>query len=161
MRQPLVAGNWKMNGLRGSIAEAAALVEALNSDVGAGDAPQADVLLCPPFTLIGEVARAAAGSALQVGGQTCHPEASGAHTGEVAAEMIADLGAGWVIVGHSERREAGESDAVEYWIDEGPLIAYGPSITVLAHQARVPGRSAGQDDDAADVAQLPVRQAQA
>jgi triosephosphate isomerase len=111
-RRPLIAGNWKMNGLKGSIAEAAALVEALKAGAaGTGDALQADVLLCPPFTLIGDVVRAGEGSALLVGGQTCHPEPSGAHTGEVSAEMIADLGAGWVIVGHSERREAGETDA--------------------------------------------------
>ena len=106
-RRPLIAGNWKMNGVKASIAEADTIVESLAAD----GAPHAEVLICPPFTLLGDLVRCADGSRLMVGAQTCHPEVSGAHTGEVAAEMIADAGAGWVIVGHSERRAGGETDA--------------------------------------------------
>ncbi len=105
-RRRLIAGNWKMNGLRASLAEARAVAEA----VRAGRAPQADVLICPPFTLIAACAEACAGSGVAVGAQNCHAEASGAFTGEISAEMIADAGASWVIAGHSERRAMGESD---------------------------------------------------
>src|SRR5947199_7934600 len=98
-RRPLIAGNWKMNGLR---ADALALAE---SDAGAvKQARWADreVLVCPPATLVLAVAEAVKGSGLLVGGQDCHAKASGAHTGEVSAEMLRDSGASHVIVGHSE-----------------------------------------------------------
>lgn len=94
---PLIAGNWKMNGLR---AEAAALAAALR-----GGAPGCDLLVCPPTTVLAEVARLLRGSAVMVGGQDCHEAASGAHTGDVSAPMLRDAGAGWVILGHSERRQ--------------------------------------------------------
>jgi triosephosphate isomerase len=99
--RPLVAGNWKMNGLQSALGEARAVRERLDEPQFAASV---DVLLCPPATLIGALAREAAGSRLQVGGQDCHPQASGAHTGDIAAEMLRDAGAGAVIVGHSERR---------------------------------------------------------
>ena len=94
---PLIAGNWKMNGLR---AEAAVLAAALR-----GGAPGCDLLVCPPTTVLAEVARLLRGSAVMVGGQDCHEAASGAHTGDVSAPMLRDAGAGWVILGHSERRQ--------------------------------------------------------
>ncbi len=98
----LVAGNWKMNGLAAS----AAMLDEL---AAAHPAPACDVLICPPATL---VARLADGS-VAIGGQDCHWLASGAHTGDIAAEMLADAGAVAVIVGHSERRaDHGETDAV-------------------------------------------------
>jgi triosephosphate isomerase len=105
MRQ-LIAGNWKMHGLT---AEAAALAGA----VRAGSAGLAcDLLVCPPFTQIVPVAALLAGSAVAVGGQDCHAAAQGAHTGDVSAPMLRDAGAGWVILGHSERRQNhGETDA--------------------------------------------------
>jgi len=106
--KPLVAGNWKMNGLKASQGELAGLVE------GYGAALQAnvDVMVCPPATLIAGFADAAASSAVTIGGQDCHMNASGAHTGDIAAEMLADAGATAVIVGHSERRtDHGESNA--------------------------------------------------
>ncbi|MEO1275869.1 MAG: triose-phosphate isomerase [Pseudomonadota bacterium] len=105
-RRPLVAGNWKMNGLAASISE----LDTLKARVTAAGV---DVLLCPPATLIaGFAAAAAAGSAVRIGGQDCHAAASGAHTGDLAAEMLADAGATAVIVGHSERRaDHGENDA--------------------------------------------------
>jgi triosephosphate isomerase len=97
---PLLAGNWKMNGLKASLAELAAIRE----KAAAGEAGQAEVLVCPPATLMG-AAVVAAGGALAIGGQDCHAEASGAHTGDISAEMLADLGATYVILGHSERRQ--------------------------------------------------------
>ncbi len=102
--QPLIAGNWKMNGLR---ADAVALATALRGGAAC------DMLVCPPTTLLAAVAEALAGSAVMVGGQDCHPEPSGARTGDVSAPMLRDAGAGWVIVGHSERRLGyGESNAL-------------------------------------------------
>ncbi len=104
-RRRLVAGNWKMNGLRGSAGEFDRMVEA------APDMP-CDLLVCPPATLISTFASRAAGGPLRVGGQDCHAKPSGAHTGDLSAEMLADSGAKAVIIGHSERRaDHGESDA--------------------------------------------------
>lgn len=96
--RPLVAGNWKMNGLRGALAEARSVAEGI-----AAKSPQADVMLCPPPTLVAAMAEAAGGR-FAVGGQDCHAAANGAHTGDISAEMLADAGATAVIVGHSERR---------------------------------------------------------
>ena len=105
--RPLVAGNWKMNGLT------TALDEAMKIAAGAASAMNADVMICPPATLIAVFATAATGTRLQVGAQDCHANSSGAHTGDIAAEMLADAGATAVIVGHSERRaDHGETDAV-------------------------------------------------
>ena len=102
----LAAGNWKMNGTAASLVEVAALI-------AAHPAPACEMLLCPPATLIAQMAKAARGMALQVGGQDCHPKFSGAHTGDVSAAMLADAGASYVILGHSERRaDHGESDAL-------------------------------------------------
>ncbi len=105
MRQ-LVAGNWKMNA---TTAEAAALAAAIR-DGATGLA--CDLLVCPPATQLAAVARALAGTDVAVGGQDCHAEGCGAHTGDLAAAMLADAGATWVILGHSERRaEHHETDA--------------------------------------------------
>jgi triosephosphate isomerase len=105
-RRPLVAGNWKMNGLKGSAGELAKMIER------AGEAAKADLMICPPATLVAQLAAAALGSKVAIGGQDCHAEASGAFTGDVAAEMLRDAGASAVIVGHSERRQYHtESDA--------------------------------------------------
>ncbi|KWT68998.1 Triosephosphate isomerase [Hyphomicrobium sulfonivorans] len=102
----LVAGNWKMNGLRAGIAEAEAVGRALN-ETPAG----ADVMICPPATLLGPMVAALGDSTVHVGGQDCHVNVSGAFTGDVSAEMLADAGATAVIVGHSERRSLhGELD---------------------------------------------------
>src|SRR3569623_2237232 len=97
--RPLVAGNWKMNGLAASEAELAKIVAGAGALSG-----KADLKVCPPATLIARFAAAARGSAVALSGQDCHAKASGAHTGDVAAEMLADAGATAVIVGHSERR---------------------------------------------------------
>ena len=98
--RPLVAGNWKMNGLRGALGEAGRVAEGLKGPA----APGCDVMICPPATLVMALATGAAGSALRVGAQDCHAIASGAHTGDISAEMLKDAGAEAVIVGHSERR---------------------------------------------------------
>jgi triosephosphate isomerase (TIM) len=104
MRSRLIAGNWKMNGSRESLAELDGILAAAEA------APQVDVAICPPFTLIERaVARV---PALAIGGQDCHPAAKGAHTGCISAGMLIEAGAKLVIVGHSERRAAqGETDA--------------------------------------------------
>ena len=94
--RPLVAGNWKMNGLKRSADELA--------KIAAGAGRGADLLVCPPATLVAAFAEAAKGSAVAIGAQDCHAQPSGAFTGDVAAEMLADAGASAVIVGHSERR---------------------------------------------------------
>ncbi|TAI64246.1 triose-phosphate isomerase [Bradyrhizobium sp. Leo170] len=106
--RPLIAGNWKMNGLKASADEFDAML------AGAGAlAGRADLLVCPPATLIAAFADKARGSKVAVGAQDCHPKASGAHTGDISAEMLADAGASAIIVGHSERRaDHGETDAL-------------------------------------------------
>ncbi len=100
-RVPLIAGNWKMNGLTDDGVALAADLAGRMTD--AAD-PGFEMLLCPPFTLLRAVAEAIAGSRLALGGQDCHAREKGAHTGEVSAAMLADAGCGFVIVGHSERR---------------------------------------------------------
>jgi triosephosphate isomerase (TIM) len=104
---PLVAGNWKMNGRAASRGELTKIM------AGAGAlAGKADLMVCPPATLIASFSSVAQGSGVTIGGQDCHAEASGAHTGDISAEMLADAGAGAVIVGHSERRtDHHETDA--------------------------------------------------
>ncbi|HTT47121.1 MAG TPA: triose-phosphate isomerase [Pseudolabrys sp.] len=103
--RPLVAGNWKMNGLAASEGE-------LTKIVNGAEGIKADLMVCPPATLIADFAAAARGSAVAIGGQDCHAEPSGAHTGDIAAEMLKDAGAVAVIVGHSERRtDHHETDA--------------------------------------------------
>src|SRR5262245_14742776 len=99
MMRALLAGNWKMNGLKASLGEIRALARAF-----ADEPPPGDVLICPPATLISEAVRAAAESVIAVGGQDCYPEPTGAFTGDISAEMLRDAGATAVIVGHSERR---------------------------------------------------------
>jgi len=94
---PLIAGNWKMNGLRASLVEAAAIAE------GAAGSP-ARVAICPPAVLIHQMSEMLAGSGVLVGGQDVHWEDAGAFTGDVSAQMLADVGAKLVILGHSERR---------------------------------------------------------
>jgi triosephosphate isomerase len=105
--RPLVAGNWKMNGLSASVAEFGKIVAG-----AAGLAGKAELMVCPPATLVARFAEAARGSPVLIGGQDCHAAPSGAHTGDIAAEMLADAGARAVIVGHSERRsDHHETDA--------------------------------------------------
>jgi triosephosphate isomerase len=106
--RPLIAGNWKMNGLEADLDEARAIAAAVDAHP-----PAARVALFPPATLIARMAALLGGSTVDVGGQDCRPEPCGAFTGDVSAEMLADAGARLVILGHSERRAGhGEDDAL-------------------------------------------------
>ena len=106
-RKQLVAGNWKMNGLR---ADGVALARGVAERARGGH--RCELLVCPPFTLLAEVGAALAGSFVALGGQDCHAAPKGAFTGCISTEMLKDCGCGHVIVGHSERRQTcAESDA--------------------------------------------------
>ena len=109
MRRKLIAGNWKMNGLRDP---GVALARELATRAGAAGPLGYDLLVCPPAPLLVPVGEAIRGSAIGLGGQDCHSERAGAHTGDISAEMLEDAGCSYVLVGHSERRaDHGESDA--------------------------------------------------
>ncbi|WP_204113996.1 triose-phosphate isomerase [Shimia biformata] len=104
MRRKLAAGNWKMNGTGAALSELEKLAQTPATS-------QTDILICPPATLISRAADTLAGTAIALGGQDCHALESGAHTGDISAQMLADAGASMVILGHSERREDhGERD---------------------------------------------------
>ncbi len=116
--RPLIAGNWKMHG---TLREAVALAEGLQA--GAAGA-RAELLVCPPFPHLVPVSGALGGGGVALGGQDCHAAAKGAHTGDVAAAMLLDIGATYVILGHSERRaDHGETDAVVRAKAEAALAA--------------------------------------
>ena len=129
--KPLIAGNWKMNGQR---FDGLALAEAIRA--GAGGL-EAELLLCPPATLIAAVGEKIKGSGIALGGQDCHWAASGAHTGDIAAPMLADLGCRYVILGHSERRHGhGETDAMVKAKAEAALAAGLIAIVCLGKPKR-------------------------
>src|SRR5881394_3233235 len=108
-RRPLIAGNWKMNGLK---ADALSLAKGVADGLKQAGWTDREVLVCPPATLVMAVADELKGSGVLVGGEDCHAKPSGAHTGDISAEMLRDAGASHVIVGHSERRtDHGETDA--------------------------------------------------
>lgn len=139
--RPLIAGNWKMNGLKAQAAEFDAMLN------GAADlTAKADLLVCPPATLVAAFAEKARGTQVAVGAQDCHPKASGAHTGDVSAEMLVDAGATAIIVGHSERRaDHGESDALVRQKAEAAWRAGATAIVCIGEtQAQ---RDAGQTLD--------------
>jgi triosephosphate isomerase len=137
--KPLVAGNWKMNGLRASLSEIAAIRDAVRQ----GGAGRAEVLVCPPATLLGAAADLCKGSAVAIGGQDCHPEESGAHTGDISVEMLGDAGAAYVIVGHSERRaDHGESDEIVRAKAEAVLRA--GLVPIICIGETKPQREAGE-----------------
>lgn len=129
MRRKLAAGNWKMNGTGDTLAELTALLKAQPD-------PACDVLICPPATLLNRAANAVRGSYLKIGAQDCHAAASGAHTGDISAEMLVESGASHVILGHSERRtDHGEADAqvrakAEAAIKAGltPIVCVGETL---------------------------------
>ena len=107
-RRPLVAGNWKMNGLKGSIGELEKMMAGAGAFTG-----KVELMICPPTTLVAQFAEKAKGSPIAIGAQNCHAETAGAFTGDISAEMLKDAGATYVIVGHSERRtDHAETDAV-------------------------------------------------
>ena len=137
MRQ-LIAGNWKMNGsLAGALALAMDIAEA------AGQVP-CDLLICPPATLIEPVVSELAGAPVAVGGQDCHAAAGGAHTGDISAAMLRDAGAGWVILGHSERRSDHAETDVQVRAKVAAAVAAGlvPVVCVGETEAeRLAGRA--------------------
>jgi triosephosphate isomerase len=139
MRQ-LIAGNWKMHGLS---ADAVALAR----DVAAGAAGLAcDLLVCPPFVHLAAVAQALSGSAVAVGGQDCHQAKQGAHTGDISAPMLRDVGATWVVLGHSERRQNhGETDEL---VREKTLAAVEAGLTpIVCVGETADQRSGGQETE--------------
>lgn len=138
--RPLVAGNWKMNGLKHALGEALAVEEWLAAN---GGQLQADVMICPPATLVMKMAELAGKGMLDVGGQDCHTGPSGAHTGDVSAEMLADAGASAVILGHSERRaDHAETDRV---VREKVLAAHRAGLQAIVCVGETNGqRQAGQ-----------------
>ncbi len=108
MPRTVIAGNWKMNGLRASLQEIRAIAEGVTQGKEGVEA-----MLCVPATLLAAAAEAAKGTGLLIGGETCHGRESGAHTGDISAAMLADAGATHVIVGHSERRaDHGETNSM-------------------------------------------------
>ncbi|MEO8927157.1 MAG: triose-phosphate isomerase, partial [Caulobacteraceae bacterium] len=131
LARPLIAGNWKMNGVEASLDEARTLAALVDERP-----PATRVALCPPATLIGRMADLLAGSGILVGGQDCSDKAAGAFTGDVSADMLIDAGARLVILGHSERRELhGETDAlvaakVEQALAAGlePIVCVGENL---------------------------------
>ena len=137
--RPLIAGNWKMHGLT---EDSAALARAVRH--GLGDLSP-EVLMCPPFTQIAAVAAIVEGSGIAVGGQDCHSQRLGAHTGEVSAAMLHDLGARYVILGHSERRaDQGETDAlVAAKVEAAVAAGIIPIVCVGETEAQ---RAAGQQE---------------
>jgi triosephosphate isomerase (TIM) len=139
MRQ-LIAGNWKMNCLSG---EAVALAEAIKAGI---DGITADLLICPTALCVAAVARAVAGSAVAVGGQDCHQEKLGAHTGDISAPMLRDAGASWVILGHSERRQ--NHDETDELIREKTLAAVDAGLMpIVCVGETADQRSGGQETE--------------
>jgi triosephosphate isomerase len=136
----LIAGNWKMHGLS---ADAVALARGVAA--GAGGLA-CEVLVCPPFVHIAAVAQALAGSPVAVGGQDCHQAQQGAHTGDIAPAMLRDVGASWVILGHSERRhDHGETDEL---VREKVLAAVGSGLTpIVCVGETADQRSGGQETE--------------
>jgi triosephosphate isomerase len=138
-RRPLVAGNWKMNGLKASAAELGKIIRG----VGALST-RVDLMICPPATLAMTFAAAALGSKIDIGGQDCHAEPSGAFTGDISAEMLSDLGAKAVIVGHSERRTYHKETDVE--VRAKAQAAWRAGLTAIVcigetHSEREAGRT--------------------
>jgi triosephosphate isomerase len=160
--RPLIAGNWKMNGLQQSATELAGIIE------GAGPlATRMDLLVCPPATLIAGFAIRARNSAVAIGAQDCHAKASGAFTGDISAEMLKDAGACAVIVGHSERRTYHKETDAE--VHAKALAAWRAGLIAIVcvgetQAERTAGRTiavvgeqvAGSLPDGADAAKLVV-----
>ncbi len=136
MRQKLAAGNWKMHGEGAALAELRALADACPE-------PASQILICPPATLIARAAEAARGTPIHIGAQDCHAAAKGAHTGDLSVGMLADAGANYVIVGHSERRaDHGENDAAIR--DKAASVIAGGLTAILCLGESLDEREAGQ-----------------
>ncbi|MGE0231365.1 MAG: triose-phosphate isomerase [Flavobacteriaceae bacterium] len=139
--KPLVAGNWKMNGTTESLGQ----LHEMARRYGAARNAKVDLMICPPATLLASAVEVLVDSPIAIGGQDCHASASGAHTGDISAEMLADCGAAAVIVGHSERRaDHGESDAIVRAKAEAAWRAKLTSIICVGETRRE--RDAGKAD---------------
>lgn len=124
--KPLVAGNWKMNGLKAAVHEAFAVKDAVSKSTSTWPV---EVMIAPPATLLMVMAEAFRGSVIAFAGQDCHTKASGAHTGDISPEMLKDAGASAVIVGHSERRaDHGETDCA---VREKAAAAHRAGLTAI------------------------------
>ncbi|WP_034994989.1 triose-phosphate isomerase [Beijerinckia mobilis] len=135
--RPLVAGNWKMNGLRKDLEEIATIRDAVKA------AGPIEVVVCPPFTLLAAAAVLCEGSGVGLGGQDCHTESKGAFTGDIAPPMLKDAGAAYVILGHSERRLFhGESNALIH--DKVKAAQAGGLIPILCVGETEDQRKQGQ-----------------
>ena len=134
-RRKLVAGNWKMHGLRGQLAEIAAI------DAAAAAAPGVDVALCVPATLVHPASEIA--KAVQIGGQDVHANDRGAHTGCVSAEMLVESGATIVIVGHSERRADQNETSHDAWAKAAAARRHGLNVILCCGETEAE-RDAGR-----------------
>jgi len=136
MRRKLAAGNWKMNGSRAALDEVRRLIEAFPD-------PVCEVLICPPATHIAWMDDCIGQAPYRIGGQDCHTETAGAHTGDISAAMLADVGARYVILGHSERRsDHGETDAL---VHDKALAARAAGLSaVICIGETLAERDAGQ-----------------
>jgi triosephosphate isomerase (TIM) len=138
-RTPLVAGKWKTNGLGASLAE----LRVLKDQLAQSPVPEAEIMVCPPATLLAQARYMLSGSTVILGAQDCHPLPSGAHTGDLSAEMLADAGASAVIVGHSERRtDHGETDALVQAKAKAALRAGLTAIICIGETGRQRGDGA-------------------
>lgn len=135
MRRKLVAGNWKMNGVTGSLPQIAAIADA------AAAHPGVDVALCPPATLIGAAVAVAGG--MPIGGQDCHENDNGAHTGCISAPMLKDAGATLTIVGHSERRADQNETSHDAWAKAAAAHRHGLNVILCVGETEAE-RNAGR-----------------
>jgi len=137
--RPLVAGNWKMNGVKASVAEIALMRAAADR----GEAGVAELAVCPPATLLAHAHSALAGGSVALGAQDCHAAASGAFTGDISAEMLKDAGCAYVIVGHSERRAAHRETDAEVKAKAEAALRAGLTAIVCVGETRAE-RDAGE-----------------
>lgn len=142
-RRKLIAGNWKMNGLR---TDSATLVSGLLSRRASETDFDADMLICPPATLLDRVGQRLAGSPILLGAQDCHVEQTGAYTGDISAAMIKDMGASHVIVGHSERRSGHHESNALIRAKADAALAVGLTAIVCVGESE-PERRAGRACD--------------
>jgi triosephosphate isomerase (TIM) len=123
--KPLIAGNWKMNGLKSAHSVLMQIAQGYTPELKAG----ADLLVCPPATLLSSFATNALGSRVHIGAQDCHAKTAGAHTGDISAAMIADAGATHVILGHSERRQDHKETSAD--ICQKVIAAWKEDLTAI------------------------------
>ena len=139
MRKRLIAGNWKMNGLKAEIAELEAIANGCGPDGDKGP----ECLICPPATILAAASAAVGAKPLALGAQDCHIEAKGAHTGDLSVAMLTDAGAKYIIVGHSERRaDHGETDAIVKAKAEAVLA--GGALPIVCIGETLKEREAGE-----------------